>query len=232
MLLGVSTETLPRSDRPHGAFKLYVVKCDLQTSSKCKDTWLVRRGSGKSHSCKPCHNAFIAAKGGAKGGPVSGRNAVKSGQFLKCLTLAHTPGAYEKGRVTRELKGVSAFTSKPEQVFYEECLKRYGRVDRWKFLKVTGNHSCLDLYIPSCGVYIEVDGVYWHGLDRPYAQLEDRIKQKYNRDRALDAACSMGGIKLLRITDKQVLTGDWDWLFTVIDEAIDFGEWPKPQAEK
>lgn len=215
MLVGVSTR------KYKGVYKLYVVSCDVRRSRMCVGTW-DRRGSARvlsseTHSCKPCHNASVAAAGGRKGGPVSGRNAVRSGQFQRALELAHTPEAYAKGQATREQKGIGRFTSQAEHTFYSECVRRYGQVDRWRYLRMPGNHSCVDIFIPRYSAYIEVDGIYWHGLDRPYEELEDRIRRKFNRDREMDAFCSAQGIRLFRITDRQVLAGQWDNLFRQIE---------------
>jgi len=217
LILGLAS-TKPRTDRQGGVFQLYFVKCDSGNSTRCKGVWSRRLTQKirdqKSHLCKPCHNASIAAKGGVKGGPVSGRQAVKTGQFAQALQLAHTPEAYAKGERTRSKKGVLAFTSKVEGFFYKRCLESYPDAVRWKFVRVTGNHTSIDIYIPSLDAYIEVDGVYWHGLDRPYEELEPRIRAKYDRDRVLDAACHAQGITLFRITDQQVRAKDWGWLFS------------------
>lgn len=69
----------------------------------------------------------------------------------------------------------------------------------------------LDFYIKSFKLYIQVDGRYWHGLDRPLEQIQKlihphdyKICQQYVRDREVDRFCQEESIKLLRITDKEM----------------------------
>jgi hypothetical protein len=59
----------------------------------------------------------------------------------------------------------------------------------------------IDIFVRSADVYIQFDGVYYHGLDRPYDQLSPIIRRKYDRDRAVDALFARLGIRLVRITD-------------------------------
>jgi hypothetical protein len=57
------------------------------------------------------------------------------------------------------------------------------------------------VWIASRNIYVEFDGVYWHGLDRPYDQLGPTVRRKYDRDRRCDAFCKAEGIVLVRVTD-------------------------------
>lgn len=62
----------------------------------------------------------------------------------------------------------------------------------------------VDAYIPECDMYIQLDGVYWHGLDenlnRPNA-----IIRKMRKDMLLNGMFigAKAGPKLFRITDLQ-----------------------------
>ena len=64
-----------------------------------------------------------------------------------------------------------------------------------------GTHHQPDVWIASLDLYVEFDGVYWHGLDRPYEQLSTLIRKKYDRDRRFDAHCAKHGIRLVRVKD-------------------------------
>lgn len=62
----------------------------------------------------------------------------------------------------------------------------------------------IDMYVPECDCYVQLDGVYWHGLDerldRPNA-----IIRKMRKDMLLNGMFigSKAGPKLFRITDRQ-----------------------------
>lgn len=60
----------------------------------------------------------------------------------------------------------------------------------------------IDVYVRTGDVYIQFDGIYYHGLDRPYEQLSPVIRRKFDRDRAVDALFRRLGLRLVRITDK------------------------------
>lgn len=61
----------------------------------------------------------------------------------------------------------------------------------------------VDVYVAALDAYIQFDGIYYHGLDRPYEQLSPMIKRKFDRDRAADRRFPELGLTLIRITDKQ-----------------------------
>ena len=84
-------------------------------------------------------------------------------------------------------------TRKPtsiETAVYNE-LKKAGIV--FETQKVVGGKFIVDAYIPSLNLIIEVDGSYWHSLDR--------IKKKDKAENAYLAKC---GYKVLRIPEKEV----------------------------
>lgn len=61
-------------------------------------------------------------------------------------------------------------------------------IDRWQ----------LDIYVPDAQLDIEVDGVYWHGV-------EWRVKHDARRDDALNAT----GIRVLRVSDTEIEDGSY-----------------------
>jgi hypothetical protein len=65
-------------------------------------------------------------------------------------------------------------------------------------------------------VYVQFDGIYYHGLDRPYVELSATQRRKYDRDRRADAWCRQNSIVLLRVTD-----AEWLALKTA-DEKLSF----------
>ncbi len=63
--------------------------------------------------------------------------------------------------------------------------------------------SDIDIYVRSADAYVQFDGVYYHGLDRPYEELTPVIRRKFDRDRATDRLFTRLDLRLVRITDKQ-----------------------------
>lgn len=79
----------------------------------------------------------------------------------------------------------------------------------------------MDVFVRSIDTYVQFDGVYYHGLDRPYDRLSPEIRRKYDRDRLADARFVALGQRLVRITDKQWAALDSEekraaWLATVL----------------
>lgn len=73
------------------------------------------------------------------------------------------------------------------------------------------NGWIIDFYLPKKDLYIEIDGVYWHGLDRPLSEIKKFktkrdmvIYKKYLRDREQDKWFKANNLVLMRFTDKQI----------------------------
>ena len=62
--------------------------------------------------------------------------------------------------------------------------------------KIINGKFCVDVFIPATNMVIEVDGDYWHSLDR--------IKKKDNAENAYLKAC---GFNLLRVSETDVKSG-------------------------
>lgn len=60
------------------------------------------------------------------------------------------------------------------------------------------------MYVPAFDVYVQLDGVYWHGLDENLDK-PNAIIRKMRKDMLLNGMFigSKAGPKLFRITDKQ-----------------------------
>ena len=98
-------------------------------------------------------------------------------------------------------------SSIPEEIVAQLLFNTYGvdGVDRQ--VRVINTRWEIDFYVRSLNRYVQVDGVYWHGLDRSLAMIQSsaltskrdaNILRKFNTDRAQDIYF---GDKLLRITD-------------------------------
>lgn len=83
----------------------------------------------------------------------------------------------------------------------------------------------IDVYVRSLDTYIQFDGVYYHGLDRPYEDLSSEIRRKYDRDRLADARFEALGLRLVRITDREWFALETSesrnhWLDTVLRQVV------------
>jgi hypothetical protein len=152
----------------------------------------------------------------SKAGKIAGKLAVKTGQIKQFIAAAATPEARQKAYETCRKKGIRAFTSKVEDSVYEILCERFGAEDvkRWKYItRSCGTKHNVDLFIISLNTYIEVDGEYWHGLDRPYEELPDAFRAKFDHDRALDTYCVQNAIKLVRVTDLEIKANGLNIIF-------------------
>lgn len=102
-------------------------------------------------------------------------------------------------------------TSRGEERLYEMLAERFGSDDVTRHVSVNG--WCIDLHVESIDAYIQFDGVYWHGLDRPIEVIRkfntprDRvIYETWRRDRQQNAWFRLNGLTLLRVTDADDLT--------------------------
>ena len=100
------------------------------------------------------------------------------------------------------------YRSKPEDACHEMLCELFGEEDiiRQKHL----HRWPIDFYIKSQDCYLQLDGVYWHGLNRPLDEIKqfkyarDRtICAKYRSDREQERWCAEHEIRLVRVTDVQ-----------------------------
>lgn len=89
---------------------------------------------------------------------------------------------------------------------------------------LAGGRHPIDFYVKSIDTYIEVDGEYWHGLDRPIEEIaqlkhkgDAKVLSKWQWDRALDARCKHEHKRLVRITDKELDDDRWDFTSWIKD---------------
>lgn len=95
-----------------------------------------------------------------------------------------------------------------EAKFHELLTKKFGNDEVERHVVVNG--WCIDFYVSAIDVYIQFDGVYWHGLDRPIDVIKqsDRprdqiIYKTWLRDREQNVWFEQNNKKLYRVTDMQ-----------------------------
>ncbi len=91
------------------------------------------------------------------------------------------------------------------ECFY--CKKIFERRYKAKFLEQINFCSRdIDFFVSTTLVYFQLDGVYWHGLDRPIVkQTNTTIQKTMLRDKKQIDWFQKNNKKLVRITDKQML---------------------------
>lgn len=104
--------------------------------------------------------------------------------------------AMEKKRDTRRM---AESAGERELAALIESICGAGSVDR----HVTKHGYNVDVYVTTHDVWVSFDGVYYHGLDRPYESLSNQIRRKFDRDRAADAVFAEHGDRLVRITCRE-----------------------------
>lgn len=99
--------------------------------------------------------------------------------------------------------------SRPEDMLYEALCSIYGNDDISR--QVMLRKWCIDFYIKSTHVYVQLDGVYWHGLDRNIDEIakfhnkrDKTIYETYMRDKEQNELANSGEIKLVRFTDVEI----------------------------
>jgi very-short-patch-repair endonuclease len=120
----------------------------------------------------------------------------------------HLSEAGQKGYRTTAKRTGSWITSTPENLLVEWLRARFG-IENVEH-QVAVNHGgrkpwLIDAYVKTLDVYVELDGEFWHGLDKPYDQLHPKGKKAYDRDREQDRWFLSQGMRLVRITDKEFL---------------------------
>ena len=103
--------------------------------------------------------------------------------------------------------------SSVEDALYDFLCQKYGAedIERNRYM----NRWPIDFYIKSINTYVQLDGVYWHGLDRPievvaeYRTKRDvQIHKKWLTDRRQDEWFAERQLKLVRLTDVDFYGGE------------------------
>jgi hypothetical protein len=113
-------------------------------------------------------------------------------------------------RLEDEQQYHGVWTSKQEDAFFECLVRRFGREDvvRQKRAPAAQDHRVVDFYMKSIDTYVQFDGAYWHGLDRPIdvieksdTQRDKDIARRWRDDRAQDVVFAAQKLRLVRVTD-------------------------------
>jgi hypothetical protein len=104
--------------------------------------------------------------------------------------------------------------SSVEDVFYQFLCDQFGKHDVDRQITIPKTKWAIDFYVRSIDTYVQLDGVYWHGLDRSIEEIAKRktnrdivIHKKWLTDREQEQWFSNAKLRLIRITDKDFKQG-------------------------
>ena len=124
-------------------------------------------------------------------------------KMKKCKLAAHSEKANLKRHNTMKERGLYKKSHVEDRLYYFLCnryenVERNARVQNWP----------IDFYVKELNTYIQLDGVYWHGLDRPLEIIKNSngyrdnvIYKKYCTDQKQNEWFTKNNMKLVRITD-------------------------------
>lgn len=100
-------------------------------------------------------------------------------------------------------------SSRAEEKLNTLLCQQFQHVERQ--VRIPNTRWNIDFYVRDIDTYIQVDGVYWHGLNRPLEEIkastkprDAKIARAWLSDRAQEQWFAEHGMRLVRITDKQV----------------------------
>lgn len=120
-------------------------------------------------------------------------------------------GAYIKSQETKKVRRTHKLTSKIEEFVGEVLCDIFGKENVITQIKIN-NHWVFDFQILNPSLYVQVDGVYWHGLNRPREIIEQlksskdvSILKNIDKDIKQNIWATENNKIIVRFTDKEVL---------------------------
>jgi very-short-patch-repair endonuclease len=122
---------------------------------------------------------------------------MKSEEYLASHDFAV---ANQKRRKTMLTSG-TLWTSKPEMLLGKILIDEFGEDDVLNQVFIGG--KSIDFCVKSLRLYVQMDGVYWHGLKT--ATTNEKIKETIRRDQELNTWFEdQKELKLFRMSDEQL----------------------------
>ena len=144
------------------------------------------------------------------------REAMISGSIAKYGVPYHQMNPEQAHRVLeKRTREGTLYQSKPENAFYDLLVEKYG-VDDVQRQVLMNKHWSIDFHVKSTNTYVQFDGVYWHGLDRPIELISESGKNGHRRDmgiyckwlvdRQQDRWFEERSLRFVRVTDQELKT--------------------------
>lgn len=134
-------------------------------------------------------------------------NPAKDKKFMKHVNYTESRRKQfetmkKNGQVPKQSKTETQFFDLLVNYFGFENVKRHVLINQWP----------IDFWIKHLDLFIQFDGVYWHGLDRPLGVLQESqnlrdaaILRKYHTDIQQNEWFKLNNKKLIRISDREFL---------------------------
>ena len=125
-------------------------------------------------------------------------------------TKSKSKESHIKRHLTMKARNVYGNPTQPERILHSLLSELF---DTNVEFHASLNGWDIDFFVPSIGLYIQVDGIYWHGLDRPRAMIESlanhnkrdaQILRRIYLDEKQNSWCLEHRIKFLRLTDIEI----------------------------
>lgn len=190
--------------------RVYVKQC-----LHCKDEFSYTKHSKKLQYCTRKCAAAERKAGGIIAQKVDATTfkhwGVKRGLHIPENKLrANSENACKKRHETMKRNGTFKKPSKSEVACYDALCEIFGADDVHQQVLMNERWP-IDFYVVSIDTYVQEDGVYWHGLDRPIEEIalhktkkDVNIYQKWKVDRVQDEWFEQAGKRLVRLTDLEI----------------------------
>lgn len=114
--------------------------------------------------------------------------------------------------------------SRSEDKFYDLLVETYGSFDVERQKRI--NHWSIDFYVKSINTYVQFDGVYWHGLDRPIEIIQQfknkrdvRIYSSWLNDLKQNCWFEINNLRLVRVTDVEFLNNSLLYTMNILGKV-------------
>jgi very-short-patch-repair endonuclease len=145
------------------------------------------------------------------------REAMMSGSIAKYgVPYAMQDPEYARSMIIRRAEAGTLYQSKSEDAFYHALCEKFGEQDVQRQVPMNHGHWVIDFYIRSLDTYVQFDGVYWHGLDRPIETIKESAQAGHRRDlgiyrkwlvdRQQEKWFAENGLRLVRVNDRDAGT--------------------------
>ena len=158
-------------------------------SLKCANQW---QGRNKTeHSCKICNKAF-------RWSPSRSRQ----NKITYCSLACRDVDPERRDHLRRmNVKQLTMHPNNLERSVYT-ILDNIGIFYERQYL--IGEKFCVDAFISSLGIVIQVDGDYWHGNPARFPILTDRQQKRTALDRSQNAYMQACGYRVIRFWESDV----------------------------
>jgi len=178
---------------------------DPEVQQKSKETNLAVRGVEY-----PTQDPTVIAKSKQTCLSKYGVDNVFKSDYFRELMDENIDEIVKKRHETMKKNGTYS-KSQPEDRCYLLLATLFGDDDVERQVTPAGTRWPIDLFVKSKQIYIQVDGEYWHGLDRPLQQIQSLknerdpgILRTMETDRKQNIWFSSQDKILLRVTDQEV----------------------------